>query len=455
VTNGVETLIADHSDDQPRQSIPTGKSTKTKPKPERLPWFDQWRGAWGPALRSLVATLREVLDNHEKAAGERQRERRVGDQRRYGIAVETVVANLAHSALINPSDSRLAILTGNKTRGFTRYDNDALGKPLRKLLGGLEAFGLVDWRYSLRRGVASSVAPTERLVKMIRDAGVTLEDFGRLANEEVISLSRKRKIGDWWESRIERDWINYTDTAETNAMRDDMRRINARLERASITFVDDGAEPVDIHDRTLGRLFVIHEGDLLGQRFDLSGRLFGGFWQALQRERRSGIKIDGESVATIDYSSMFARLAYAARGVRPPAGDLYAIPGLEGHRDAVKLGVNALLFDQQTRRQWPKTEEPGQRLPSGWTLARFRRALIEHHPDIADCIGKGLGFRLMHTESEIMVRVLTTLVSEGVTALPLHDGILVRKSHASMGKEAMEAVSRDMTSYVLPVTCSM
>jgi hypothetical protein len=205
----------------------------------------------------------------------------------------------------------------------------------------------------------------------------------------------------------------------------------------------------------LGRLFVIHEGDLLGQRFDLSGRLFGGFWQALQRERRSGIKIDGESVATIDYSSMFARLAYAARGVRPPAGDLYAIPGLEGHRDAVKLGVNALLFDQQTRRQWPKTEEPGQRLPSGWTLARFRRALIEHHPDIADCIGKGLGFRLMHTESEIMVRVLTTLVSEGVTALPLHDGILVRKSHASMGKEAMEAVSRDMTSYVLPVTCSM
>ena len=233
-------------------------------------------------------------------------------------------------------------------------------------------------------------------------------------------------------------------------MRDDMRRVNAWLERASITFVDDGAEPVDVHDRTLRRLFVIHEGDPLAQRFDLSGRLFGGFWQGLQRQRRAGIRIDGEPVATLDYSSMFARLAYATKGVQPPAGDLYAIPGLEGHRDAVKLGVNALLFDQQTRRQWPKTEEPEQRLPSGWTLAKFRRALIERHPIIADCIGKGLGFHLMHTESEIMVRVLTTLVSEGVTALPLHDGILVRKSHASQGKEAMEAVSRDMTSYVLP-----
>jgi hypothetical protein len=178
-------------------------------------------------------------------------------------------------------------------------------------------------------------------------------------------------------------------------MRNNMRRINAWLERALITFVDDGAEPVDVHDRTLRRLFVIHEGDPLGQRFDLSGRLFGGFWQGLQRQRRSRIRIDGEPLATIDYSSMFARLAYASKGVQPAGGDLYAIPGLEGHRDAVKLGVNALLFDQQTRRQWPKSEEPEQRLPSDWTLRRFRRALVECHPVLGDCIGKGLGFHFM------------------------------------------------------------
>jgi hypothetical protein len=342
-----------------------------------------------------------------------QRKRVLDDRRRYEIAVEAVIANLPHSTVFNSSNRWLAILTGNGTRGFTRYENAALGKPLRTLLGGLKSLGLAEWRWSFQPGVASSVAPTARLAEMVRAAGATLEDFGRLANEEVISLSRKRKIGDWWESRIEREWIDYTDTAETNAMRDDMRRVSAWLERASVTFVDDGAEPADVHDRTLRRLFVIHEGDPLGQRFDLSGRLFGGFWQGLQREGRSGIRIDGEPVATLDYSSMFARLAYASKGVQLPAGDLYAIPGLEGYRDAVKLGVNALLFDQHARRQWPKIEEPEQRLPIGWTLARFRSALIERHPIIADCIGTGLGFRLMHTESEIMVRVLTTLMSEG------------------------------------------
>jgi hypothetical protein len=325
-------------------------TARKKPPPQRFPWFDQWRGARGPALRSLVATVREVLDKHEKAAGGRQRARRADDQGRHEIAVETVVANLAHSTVFNASDRWLAILTGNRTRGFTRYDNDALGKPLRRLLGGFEALGLVRWRWSLQRGVASSVAPTEHLVKMVRDTGVTLEDFGRLANEEVISLSRKRKIGDWRESRIEREWIDYSDTPQTNTMRDDMRRINAWLEQAAISFEDDGGEPVDVHDRVLRRLFVILAGDPLGQRFDLSGRLFGGFWQGLQRERRSGIRIDGEPVATLDYSSMFARLAYASKGVQPPAG--------------VKLGVNALLFDQHTRRQWPKTEEAEQRLPT-------------------------------------------------------------------------------------------
>jgi hypothetical protein len=121
----------------------------------------------------------------------------------------------------------------------------------------------------------------------------------------------------------------------------------------------------------------------------------------------------------------------------------------------VKLGVNALLFDQHSRRQWPKTEESEQRLPAGWTLAQFRNALVAGHPVIGECIGTGLGFHLMHTESEIMVRVLTALLSEGVTALPLHDGMLVRRSAASRSVAAMEEVSRVVTSYLLPVTCSM
>ena len=437
---------------QPQQIASLIRRRRKKFPPERLPWFDQWLAARGPTLRSLVSTARDALGKHEKDNGARRRARREDDQRRYEIAVETVVANLAHSALFNVTDKRLAILTGNKPRGFTRYDNDALGKPLRRLLGDLEALGLVEWRWSPQRGVASSMAPTERLSAMVREAGITREDFGRQNSEEVILLSRKRKMGEWRDSRTERDWVNYTDTAETNAMRADMRRINAWLEDAAISFEDDGGEPVDVHDRTLRRMFMIHEGDPLEQRFDLSGRLYGGFWQNLKRKRRAGIGIDGEPVALLDYSSMFTRLAYASKGIEPPNGDLYAIPGLEQHRNAVKVGVNALLFARRTLGRWPSTEEDDQQPPAGWTMPRFRKALIDYHPAISDCFGTGLGYSLMHIESEIMVRVLTQLASEKVVALPLHDGMLVRRFDTAIGREVMEKVSKEVTSFILPVT---
>ena len=104
-----------------------------------------------------MATIGEALDQYEKSNGERRRARRELDQRRYEIAVETVIANLAHSALFNTSDKRLAILTGNKSRGFTRYENDALGKPLRRLLDSLEALGLVVGGRGRGRGEGETV----------------------------------------------------------------------------------------------------------------------------------------------------------------------------------------------------------------------------------------------------------------------------------------------------------
>jgi hypothetical protein len=67
---------------EPHQHVSLGGRLKKKAPPERLPWFDHWRGAQGPALRSLLATIRETLDEHEKAEGQRQKARRPDDQRR-------------------------------------------------------------------------------------------------------------------------------------------------------------------------------------------------------------------------------------------------------------------------------------------------------------------------------------------------------------------------------------
>lgn len=424
--------------------------------PSRHRWLDSFRGAATPRLRLLVEEVARQVADYEKEVEPRKRQRRPEDARRHAVAIETIVANLAHAVLMPPDSGQLAILTGNPLKGHSRYENPALGKPLRTLLYRLEEIGLAAWTKSFSRGEASSIAPSETFATMVQAASIGLEDFGRLPGEETMLLSRKLRLRGNVEDG-KREAVDYIDTPATVALRGEVEELNAFLATADITFMDDGGEPVDTHQRTMRRHFVLKPEDT-EERFDRSGRLFGGFWQNLKRDRRGCIRIDGEEVAVLDYASMFPRLAYASVGAVPPAGDLYAIPGLEGHRKGVKLAVNCLLFDENmNRKSWPDdinlragdNGEPA--LPTGWTVARLRRALLTLHPALAPCMGVGLGYQLMHTESTILIGVLQRLRSKGISALGLHDGVIVPRSKAEVVMAVMETVGREATSATLPV----
>ena len=270
--------------------------------------------------------------------------------------------------------------------------------------------------------------------------------------------------------RLHREPIDYTDTPQTHRYRDAVRRLNRFLSEASVDFQDDGLEPrIDPFDRTLRRRFMIHPGQDV--RFDQGGRLYGGFWQNLKTERRRRIRINGEPVTILDYSSMFTRLAYAEIGATPPEGDLYAIPGLEGYRSGVKLAMNTLLFDGGPRRSWPSTlgigvgdddeaaADPGStaatfdaRLPPGWGVARTKKAILHAHPALKEAWGRQLGYHLMFKESEILVSVLQDLTSRNIPALGLHDGLFVAVSDKDKASRAMVEAGRAAAGVVIPVS---
>jgi hypothetical protein len=236
------------------------------------------------------------------------------------------------------------------------------------------------------------------------------------------------------------------------------------LHQADITFIDDGLEPrVDPGRRTLTRRFTVF--DVQDDRFDQVGRLFGGFWMSMKKDRRKHIRINGEPVADLDYSSMFTRLAYAHLWLPAPEGDVYAIPGLEGHRDGVKLAMNCFLFhDTTTRKRWPKdmnfTHETDadptddgiakSKLPPRWTVSKTKKAILSVHPHLDRAWGYGLGYRLMWQESEILIRVLLDLMGQGIPALGLHDGLLVPMSKADTGLQAMREASKAVVGVELP-----
>ena len=295
-----------------------GKAAKKGKRlaPSRHRWVRQWFIAKGDALCRLVGATLADVDRFEQAHHLRVRARRPADRKSHEDLVHALVVNLAHAVLSPPPHiGRLAIQAGNPANGVGRYNNPAFGKGVRPLLELMHQMGLLDFRLPVAmRGEVSSIAPTAEFTSRVRALGITLADFGRDEREEVLVLTRQ---GGTRATRIT-DRINLKETAETEALRDAVRRVNAFLASADIEFIDDGLSPhVDPHDRLLKRRFALPLGEY-AERFDRGGRFFGGFWTNLASSRRRNIRIEGEPVAGLDYSSMFARLAYAHIGVDPP-----------------------------------------------------------------------------------------------------------------------------------------
>lgn len=233
--------------------------------------------------------------------------------------------------------------------------------------------------------------------------------------------------------------IAFGETANTRQLAGQMRRINEFLHSADIEVTGQNTglslgkdgQVIAPYRRSLRRIFN-------NANWQHGGRLAGGFWMGMERaERFERIRIDGERIADVDYRQLFPRLAYVRAGRPQPEGDIYNVAGDGSGRDGWKRLMNAMLFADGPLRNWP--EGTLQHFPSGTKLREAIEMLAEHHAPIADLFGTGLGFQLMRIESDMLIGVITHLASLGVTALPLHDAVLVAESKADVAADAMQA----------------
>jgi len=291
---------------------------------------------------------------------------------------------------------------------------------------------------------------------------IAMADFGRVPSEETILLSAKLPFGGEGSGLHRRERLPYLDTPNTIAMRAAVEALNGFLAGADIRFIEDSLGAVDTSDRRMRRYFVVRagaNGEAPVVSFDLGGRLFGGFWQNLPSSRRSGIRIDGEPVAELDYGQMAGRLAYATVSATPPEGDMYALPGLECHRAAVKTAFNTLLNAGPKMTRWgyertnrPEGQDDSERLPEGWTVKRTKAAILSRHPALARCLGSGIGLKLMHMESEILVAVLEEMMDRAIVGLGIHDGVLAPASKAEEVRTIMEKMAAAKAGTAIPVS---
>lgn len=378
------------------------------------------------------------LQAEEGRLGLRLRQRREADGYNFRLAVEALACNLLITAMVGPG-AILSVPRGHGTMwGKGRYHHPVYGQHFLDVLDLLKTLRLVTvvtkgYRFSHRRWQATNIRPAHKLACHLPIAATHWNAICRAEEPEVIVLRSSKD-----DNRRAKP-IDYFDNRNTMRWRRELKAINGWLTAAQIELIngdravslDRGGQPLAPHRRTLVRIY--NNGS-----FEHGGRLWGAYWLTMERQERfRRLRIDGEPIANVDYMQLFPRLAYALAKINPPKGDLYDVSGDGYSRDGWKQLINALLFTQRPLKQWP--EDTREHFPEGTNLRSTIEAIKRKHAPISCCFERGLGFRLMRIESDILVRVVTALFKKGVTALPIHDAVLVARSHAGMAKEVMEA----------------
>ncbi|WP_240535316.1 hypothetical protein [Bradyrhizobium sp. YR681] len=401
-------------------------------------WFDPQLRAKSAELQETIRKLSDTLCEHESASGPRKRARKDSDRKKFAVAVEALACNVILLKAV-AADTLLAVpRSHNFIWQGTGRTSPVFEQHFLTAIALLASLGLIidkqrGYRISARLKVPSLIGPTARLAQHLPIAPPDWRNVYQIDDPALVVLKEGKDI----EGRAAP--IRYAETVQTKKFANQIRRINKFLRDADIEVIGQNpglslgkdGQIIAPYRRSLRRVF--NNGTWMH-----GGRLAGGFWMSMERSQRENIRIDGERVADVDYRQLFPRLAYVRAGQPQPDGDIYDMFGDGTGRDGCKKLMNAMLFADNPLGNWP--EDTRQHFPAGTKLRTAIEMLTARHAPIAKLFGTGLGFQLMRIESDMLIEVITYLASIGVTALPLHDAVLVAESKAEIAAKAMRDV---------------
>ena len=318
------------------------------------------------------------------------------------------------------------------------------------------------WRYRNGDRLFSHYFVT-RAVDALRSAGLIEHEEGQwwpgtlglqsvaVATTELVELlgplidvSEPRMLAKRVETVVLRDLdkneINYAETDETVAMRNELALINAKLSQHELRHRGEY-----LHTPSVRRIF--------NGSFERGGRLYchGSSFQNMPAEQRLEITliVDGVAhpVVEVDYGSLHIRMAYAEARGRAPKGDPYEIDGFD--RKLVKVAVNT-LFNAPTKKNaiWAIAGDLCHGRDIIWEAYDRAESVVaairRKHRRIKEYFGSDCGAKFQKKDSDMAVQVLTKMIERtGRCPLPMHDSFLVPEIDAEILKLTMTEVAQD------------
>jgi hypothetical protein len=195
---------------------------------------------------------------------------------------------------------------------------------------------------------------------------------------------------------------------------------------------------LDLRNRSMKRIF--NRG-----RLTSLGRYYGNTWwlPVSKAERFDRVRLNGERVAELDFSSMLVRLAYGLVGAEPPVGDQYTFPRFERSRDAMKIVFCSRLFQRPGRTKRNNLPKDAKSLFHPEELrdtAEVLAAMDTFHPALVPLFATAAGHDLFFKESQVLSEVMAQMLKHSIPFLPVHDAVYVPLSQVEKTQRIMEGM---------------
>ncbi len=220
--------------------------------------------------------------------------------------------------------------------------------------------------------------------------------------------------------------------------------IRRQVDELNAFFSLQSIEPADSH-YAFQRIF--NQGDDPAFAWNKGGRLcsIGQSYQQMSSMDRKEMKLNGEPVVEIDIRASHLTILHAKRGISfDPGNDPYDVPPFP--REIVKAWVTMTLGHDKFQRKWSdankekyRKEYPGRELQKDYPIRVVREAVLEQLPILADWSRSTIRWGdLQYLEScAIIGAVYELAMTHGVTALPVHDSIIVPSSKEGLATERL------------------
>ena len=288
-----------------------------------------------------------------------------------------------------------------------------------------KSFEFIEGVSTFKAGLATRFQPTSTLINLASvyniSKGSYQDHFVTQLPRKVIEVRQSKKEGEGSGRKMKPK-----QTKRFLEIEEQLKTIN----EFTSTFSFEGM-------RFSGFRRFFNEGDQLDFDYNHGGRLYhadGQGYIGMPKEKRSQIKIDGESIVEIDINASFLTIMHGLKQQPlPNREDIYAINNLP--REVVKKWFAISFGAQKFHRQWLKgnLKDLKENCPDyrTWMTAKVvEQAVLEYFPFMADWSSGNIGWsNLMFIESEIIISTMLELMNDhNIPSLPVHDCIIVRKS---------------------------